>query len=150
MHAALKLTIAITIAEIGAFSSDNSASNYAQVTADCASARRADSAQLLQDARSFASAADLDTFRIDFSIPAVTADSVTFLNSNAACNAAALSYRLYRATRGEADTLLPVFVVRLGPTGRFLGNAPSLNGREREYVVLDSTYTVINSVRAGS
>ena len=148
MQPSIKLLMAAVAAALFALTTPRVPTNSYRRIAGCEALDRGDSLMILQDTRNFASATDLDTVRINFGIPTVPEDSVRFINTGAACDSAANSYRLYRIARGDPDSLFPVALLKIGSSGKYFGNAPAVTRAEREYVILDSLFHVQNSIRA--
>lgn len=116
---------------------------------ECAVLSAAESAVVLGDARFIASTSYGAGLRRQHNIPLTPEESISFLSDASSCDAATNSYRKFRVKSSRPDVLIPTVIIRLGTNSTYLATALVAVGGVKEYVVLDSAFSVRSTVRLG-
>lgn len=134
-YAALRF-ISVVIATIGASVMSPNAPRTVHVSPGCLVLGTSDSVEILRDAKELTTSSANASDRSNLSIPYVVPDSVSYYADPISCDTVANRYRLMRTAHGDSDQLAPVFMVRLGNSGKFFATARV--GKGRDYLLLDS------------
>lgn len=137
MNYALLKSAAIGVA-VALSASYSAASPFARYTSSsgCLIFSKIDSATALNDVKLLVSDGRFHRARANPGFPSASADSVSFYTNPIACDTAANRFRLARIAAGEADTLWPVLLMRIGPSNKLV--ATSAMRQSRDYVLFDS------------
>lgn len=113
----------------------------------CGSTTAADSAGFLAFIRDFVSS-PIVGYRTHSGLPALPADSVSFGGTSVQCDSVTARYNALRtAETGVAWTSVPVLMLRVGPTHWVADPKVEDIDGHREWIILDSTFTIIKVLR---
>ena len=111
----------------------------------CADVTPADSALVRQLFRYIVSSSD--KLRAEADLPPLPVDSVVFAGTSAQCDSIAARYQAFHAGTADSIPLLPVILLRVGPT-RWVADprvSRDAAGKSNEWITLDSSLTIIKT-----